>query len=201
MQIAFVRIPKNASRSIKRTKLFICGRHETIEQMQSKYVFDLSFCVCRNPYARLVSAYTNGRRQFEQKKYPYFLQFCKYPTFKDFCLDSQNPFLHNIVTRMGHDDKPKAHVRHVHYIPQYEWIEPKVDYILRMERLKEDWENFLEDVGLDFVSLGHINKTKHDPWEEYYDDDTAEIVYEYYKKDFIKFKYRKNSWRNNGESI
>lgn len=196
MNIAFVRIPKNASRSIKGTNLFICGRHEPLSLMRSKYNFDLSFCVSRNPYSRFISAYCQGCSFLEEKKYPRFKEFGKYPTFKHFCLDEKNPFLYGKVGRLGKEDGiVKAIVTHVHFLPQVDWIDNSIDYILRLESLNVEWEKFLKTIKMRYVPLKTINRSIHSHWKHYYDKECAEAVYNYYKKDFLRFHYRKDSWR------
>jgi len=199
VKIAFVRIPKNASRSIKATNLFICGRHETIAQMKELYEFDKSFCVCRNPYSRFVSAYHNGHTQWSGRKWPYFDQFKHYETFDSFCRNRKNPFLHGRVTRMGKNYEAKSHVRHPHFIPQYQWVTINdklvVNNILRMEKLVYWWNKLLRDYKIEHVPLEKINASHHDDWKDYYDESLAKVVFQYYKRDFIMFGYSKDSWR------
>jgi len=99
---------------------------------------------------------------------------------------------------MGHDHKPKQRSKHVHFIPQHQWVAVRdkieVDYVLRMETLEPDWEEFLLDIEIPHVDLDPINQSSHIEWQEYYTDQMAEVVYNYYWKDFIIFKYPKFSW-------
>ena len=71
----------------------------------------------------------------------------------------------------------------------------------KMENLKKDFSNFLKDVNLPNVSLGHLGisgrvKTRDDKvenkkieYKEYYDDETRQIVAERYAKDIEFFGY------------
>ncbi len=199
MNIAFVRIPKNASRSIKQTNLFICDDHNTILDMKDKHDFETSFCVCRNPYSRLVSAYTNGRRQFCKRKWPYFIQFKRYIDFESFVKDRSNLFLFSIVTRMGKDHKPKAHIPHIHFYSQCHWVVVDkciaVSTYIHLENLENEWKDLLERYKIPFQSLKLINQSKHDQWKSYYTEEIADIVYKIYREDFQMFKYSKDSWR------
>lgn len=61
------------------------------------------------------------------------------------------------------------------------------NYIGKFENLEEDW-NFLQD-KFSLGDLPHKNATPKDDWRDYYDIETAKLVYKIYKKDFEAFGY------------
>ena len=90
---------------------------------------------------------------------------------------------------------------HPHFLPQCYWIKNSkgkkdVDKILKFENLNQDWKDFLEYCNLDFIPLPQRNKSKHGDWRSYYTSMEANIVYEIYKEDFYKLKYRKDSYKS-----
>ena len=78
---------------------------------------------------------------------------------------------------------------------------------IRMEFLLDDLNklSFIkEEKSEEFKKLLddniQVNKYRSDiftkPWQEYYDEELAECVYNSLKKDFNLFGYDKNSWKN-----
>jgi len=206
MDNIFVRIPKNASRSIKYTGLFGYGNHETISQMLQRAKRNIfTFCVCRNPYDRLLSAYKNGKDFCSHKQFPYFVEFDKYNSFEEFCHDEKNPFLYKYVIQSNRNDIPAKRVQHIHFLSQSHWVvvddKIMVNRVLQYEHLDVQWKQLLIDLDLDHVDLPKHNKSDHLNWTKYYTSRIANIVYNYYEEDFIRFGYNRDSWRRDGKSI
>jgi hypothetical protein len=201
--IHFIRIPKTASRAIKETELFECKRHVSVQYLQKKYrdtwQDDTSFCVVRNPYDRLVSCYFCGQKFYKNRQYPFFSEFERYDSFREFCLDKKNPFLYGKVHRARRRKKNKK-IIHPHFRTQCYWIlnnkkEIGVDYVLRYENLEEDWQDFLVDQNMNVVPLKVVNKSRHKPYYKYYDRELANIVYKAYEPDFLRLNYSFESYK------
>jgi len=180
----FVHIPKNASSSIhSRLKNNTDDIHSHItfleilsdndaELIESYY----SFAVTRNPYDRFVSA-------FEQE-------------------DS-----HDRTNNISFEDFVK-HINNIddlsiYFKPQYKFITIKslilVDDIIKFENLNDEWLKISKKINsnslfnlkktLDVINANPIKINKS--WKDYYTEETKEIVYNLYKKDFELFKYDK----------
>lgn len=197
MNIAFVRIPKTASRSIKDTGLFICGGHQTLSKMREQYSFDKSFCVSRNPYDRMVSIYKQGRRYLSKRKWPYFIEFSDYSSFKEFCHEGIEYFITNDVASYQ-EGMVINRGKHPHFFPQSYWTDDTIDRILRFETIQEGWESLLDEWSIPFIELPHNNASNPFDYKDFYTEEIASIVYDKYKCDFERFKYNKESWRRNG---
>jgi hypothetical protein len=140
------------------------------------------FAFVRNPWDRLVSAFfylnqggMNGSDRRDMRKYlkKYrgdFKAFVKEAVAEGWALDQ------------------------LHLKPQYEWIcdddgSLLTDYTGRFETLRADLEEISAITGIPFQPLEHRNKSKHKPYQDYYTNETREIVEKAYKKDIELFDY------------
>ena len=64
-----------------------------------------------------------------------------------------------------------------------------VDVVGRFERLQQDFDAVCDRVGLDRAVLPHANKTDHDPYWKYYDEESKQIVAELFSRDIAHFTY------------
>ena len=181
----FVHIPKNAGTSIetffkKDTYTFderMFNRHDTIKEIRWKlecndkfkkskeYNKWKKFAIVRNPYDRMVSWYFfyNIKNLTRHADNTSFYSWVKNPT--KFNLFEETKYL------------LKQH---------YTWIDDTVT-ILKYENLNEELNNFFNKE----IELPIINKTNHKQYLEYYNQESLDVVYEKYKKDFKKFNYKK----------
>ena len=184
----FVHIPKNAGTSIKiffgmegSKDIFPVSQHDTIEDIKekipNKYKEYKKFTIVRNPYGRMISWFfylkkktnpTNfitgevNKEQLEFKQNIDFKQWVK-SNFKYFNIYSRDLLM-----------------------PQYNWVDESV-VILKFENLKEELEKFFKYK----IDIPHNNATNHEKYTNYYDQESLNIVYDKYKKDFEKFNYEK----------
>jgi len=72
-----------------------------------------------------------------------------------------------------------------------EWIPEDINFIGRFENYVEDMKTVLElsGISIDDVNIPHTNKTSHNNYREYYDEDTKNMVGEMYKDDIVRFGY------------
>ena len=185
----FVHIPKTAGIAIGHAVYGRhTGNHTTFAEYQlafskSECASFFSFTFVRNPWDRLLSAYTfmkaggrnDGDRAWSEKHLSSFLSF--------------NEFVQKWVT---HDNVHKG----IHFKPQFEFItlpgsdQIRVDFVGRYEQLQEDWENLsrhLKTKG----ELKPINQTagKTRDYRDMYTTETKEIVANVYAKDIALFGY------------
>lgn len=133
----------------------------------------LTICCVRNPYDKLISAYS-----FTRKHELWRIYTPTEPTFKEFA--------ENYCKRKEDNNFSHAH-------SQTRWItfEGKIraDVILRFEHLEEDFSKLNQDYGTDY-KLPHLNKTEHKNFKEYYDKELSNLVFKSYKEDFENFGYQ-----------
>ena len=131
------------------------------------------------------------KRWFDCKyKYARFIK--EIDNFKDFVLSLKDKFS-DIVK-----NKEKNHLYVSHYLPQYLFTHNYrkiqiVDEIYKLENIEEDWIKICEKLNIDkelIKSEKNASTFKYD-YNEYYDDELRNIVYELYKDDFEIFNYDK----------
>lgn len=64
-----------------------------------------------------------------------------------------------------------------------------VDYIIEYKNLTKEFENMFKYLNLDPPKLPIINKSNHKNYQEYYDEESKNFVYELFKKDINYFGY------------
>ena len=107
-----------------------------------------------------------------------------------------------ILDAMGSEDFPafvrwmvtlhpcSSYSRRSIYCPQTTWLQHiPMSLWLRFEHLNEDFKAAPFSDGLE---LPVINSSTHAPWQEYYDNETTALVYEWAKGDFEAFGYEPN---------
>lgn len=179
-QATFIHIPKTGGVSISRWLVSNAsgshlskghgGKHAEQRQIQ-KYMdqknidMGFTFCVVRNPWDRLVSAYHyyNGK----SKKHKIDVSFEKF-VYGEWKNAKCNPW--------GCATKPM----HVYY--------DDIDYILRFENLNGDFKKIQEFFGKS-VPLQKHNSSQHKDFRSYYDSQMVDYVAQECAKDIELYGY------------
>jgi len=74
------------------------------------------------------------------------------------------------------------------YSNQYEFTKG-CDFVGRLENLQEDFDTACNHIGIESKKLPFKNRTSHDHYSKYYNDETRQIVKEKYFKDLDYFGY------------
>ena len=123
-------------------------------------------CNARNPYGRVYSIFKN---------------------FYDLIKDKSKEGFRKYLT----EDLPRGQTTKM--VTQPKWDKP-FDYVIRLEHMKDDLMKlpFILDVLTESqVEAMSSHGKEIDSWEEFYDDDMKEIVYEYTKHQFKSWGYEK----------
>jgi hypothetical protein len=171
-QILFLDIPKTSGDSIttwldSNSNMVLgnfAGQHPSLSDMASLINRPcMSFAVVRNPWDRAVSGY------FHIKSILGFV-------------GSFQEFLTNIKNGNYKVGTPNI------FQSQMDWITSPVDHIIKYENLNQEFIKIQEYVGSN-EPLPVENTTEHNAYQDYYNDETIQLVREISEKDILEFRY------------
>ena len=184
-RVIFIHIPKNAGTSIEQTLFKEKVGHKTIFQFQtySQHCFDqyFKFCVVRNPYDRLVSAFhflkSGGKNESDKKWAEAHLH--QYADFKSF------------VDHLNDGHFAQRILQWQHFRPQFYYVidlnnKLNIDHIMKYETLHESIIPVLNYLNAPQISLQHSNQSSHQTWQDYYSLKMKQVVYKLFERDFKK---------------
>lgn len=191
----FIHLPKNAGTSITNWLVenvngeVVKRKHDSFDLCKQRYpnrIINFSYAVVRNPWDRLVSAYFYNRKFYERK----------YSNIDDLILKKSNS---KVLTKLNYIKESKNivekdfnyFVKQLKYLP-VEHLQTEmckgVKYILTYENLQKDFEVLQNYYNID-TPLPINNKSNHKQYQQYYNNDTIDIVYNYYRDDIKKWNY------------
>jgi len=171
----FVHVPKTGGKSM--SKLVGGGCHRTAAELIPRAPGGFfSWGFVRNPYARLLSAYS----RMTQVRPPH-LYIAEGESFA------------KLVHRLPRDMRQLT-LRWPHWRPQTYFLCDEsglvlVDFVGRFEHFKRDWEIVCTRIGIDPRLLRLINSSLHVQWQHAYTDDMLAVVNDVYASDFATFGY------------
>ncbi len=126
------------------------------------------FTIVRNPFDRTVSAF------FYLKKHGIIPK-------KSFSRFIKDDFSRDGVSINGHF--------HMQFPSAFYDGGQYVDFIAKLENIRKDWQTVAAKIKCSHV-LPHKNRTRHNHYKHYYDEDTIRIVSEVYAEDLKYFGYK-----------
>ena len=174
----FIHIPKNAGTSIE--TLFANdsfriqpNKHADIFEIKKKFKNSYNnykkFTIIRNPYDKMVSWYFYLKRNLGKNyKVIEFNEWIKDPS------------------KFWHTDDPISFLD-----PQHTWIDETVS-IIKYENLNKELNKFFKEK----IDLPVTNKSNHEYYLNYYNEESLNIIYDRYKEDFKKYNYKLNTNKN-----
>ncbi len=189
-QAIFIHVPKTAGTSMHQAFGTIrrhapLSRYAAYDPVRTARYF--KFCFVRNPWDRLLSAYSYVRgceadpASQDGRWSRTNLASCR--NFDDFVHVLTNPVVRFRL------------MSYQHFLPQYLWITVpgnpalQIDHIGRFETLDADFSMIAERLGLD-TSLRRLKVSQHRPYQDSYNPKTREIVGRLFARDISTFGYR-----------
>jgi len=188
-KIAVFCVPKAANTSIKIAILEALGKSPERPHSKGRFKYAgkrkilelndwFSFTVVRNPYDRVISLWSDKCRDIQHK------------IFKDRDIGPFEKFEDFVKALCEIDDFD------IHWVSQYDLLvadgQIAPGMVCKYERLHQDWvmiRHICKGYGLDLPALPKENTTDHEAWESYYTDETRQMIYALYEKDFEIFGY------------
>ena len=181
----FIHLPKNAGSSVTKVLANYIGvDREQLRPQEYKFIYSRDipkildgkqddyyiFTVTRNPWERVVS-YFHYLQQIRQPPHnlPKNVKFINWVKARGF---------RTLQTQMSQlsDDFPCN-------------VSTHINYVARLERLSDDWPKICEGMGIS-CEMMHDKKSKHKHYSDYYNDETKDIVYKFYKDDVDCLGYK-----------
>jgi hypothetical protein len=140
------------------------------------------FSIVRNPYSRMVSMFHYNQRPFES-----FAHFCRafHRDYRDIYVGRRSCECADIY----------CHVLPMHEYTHVDGVQV-VACVIKQEHLKalvaSDWEDsgVPDDIVRALDGIPHANRrSRKDAWQHYYTQETMDIVYDMYARDFELFGY------------
>ena len=178
----FIHIPKNAGTSVLRwigeTYLKFHDYkscHYSASKMAELHPdAKMSFAIVRNPWDRMVSMYRYAIERSDLTNQRYNKKITnKEPTFEEFVKEFRS-----YESIYWYDPST----------PQSAWLDARVDYILRYERLDSDFK-IIQDLVGNHEPLGRYNTTHRVHYTHYYNDQLINMVGDYFSEDVDRFEY------------
>lgn len=182
----YVHIPKTGGVSVAKALFGNYGAGHVPITMHRRIFGDalfeqyFKFTFVRNPWDRVVSAYTflrKGGMDREDKAFAarHIAPYADFDQFVRCWLSAESAR------------------RSLHFRPQSDWLCLRdgtlgVDYIGRFERLAEDFKVVCEQLGIQ-ANLAHHNASQRHDYRQYYTGETAAIVGEVYQRDIALLDY------------
>jgi hypothetical protein len=194
----FVHVPKTAGVSILSSVNEGGGMwdnvmgHTPISEIRKRHrkEYDeyFKFAFVRNPWDRIVSAFhflTNGGRgnEEDQKRQKYLIKNYN-GDFKKFIKSLPlKKYLVKLNTFYS-----------LHFLEQTYWLCDErgnidVDFVGKFENLKDDFKRVCKCGGIKSAELSRHNKSTHNHYTKYYDEEMINIISELYEKDISLFGY------------
>ncbi len=146
------------------------SKHSPLSQYQSVMEPDIfnalfKFAVIRNPWDMLVSFYFSPHGGVQEWNRDGFLNLVKnIPTMRYF-------------------------ITGLHSRPQQR-LDSDTDFLMRFERLDQDFKFVCEKIGIPHVQLPHRNKSERAHYSNYYDEELKEVVRNKFREEIAFGEYR-----------
>jgi len=177
----FIHINKTAGTSIGNAIGLPIKHHQTAREViarigKDKWNKAYKFTLVRNPWDKVVSHYEYRRKRNKTEMASRDIEFAEW--VRKTYGHEKDPFYYN---------NPKA------FQPQVEWLRDdegkiSVDFIGKFETINEDFNKIKNVIGIE-TELPHLNASKRASYQSYYDDETREIVAEWFREDIEVFGY------------
>lgn len=157
------------------------------------------FCVVRNPYARLFSAWAEKIRELSPRFRPIVQDILDWDPRSAECVSvSFSSFLHYLISSASKQVQNDAH-----FLPMSKLLLPDLinyTHILRLEEFPDEFGAVIARIAPEanaqtLLANHRVNTSLPLVWQDAYDKETAEAAREIAGDDFRVFGYDADSWR------
>ena len=152
-------------------------QHLTSSQIKTEVGTDVfnsyyKFSIIRNPWEKAVSQFIYMKKRKGLRR---FIGMNKWSSFKKYL---------NLISKK----------EHAQWMKQVDFVYDEngmimVDKIIRFENIEEEFQLMRQHLGIPYIKLPHVNKSKRKHYTKYYNKSTIQIVSDLYKEDIEAFNY------------
>jgi hypothetical protein len=178
----FIHINKTGGTSIAKAIGLPSKRHLTVKEVisiigEDEFNKAFVFTVVRNPWDKVVSHYEYRVKTNQTKMADRHISFKQW-----------------VKQTYGKERNPLYYNNPLMFAPQSDWLKDRegvirVAHIIKFESLAEDFREIAKTLGI-HADLHHLNWTKREPYKNYYDSETIQIVSDWFEEDIRRFGYR-----------
>jgi hypothetical protein len=183
-KVLFIHIPKSGGTSIASA---IIGKPSGHPYLYEYYLANKNytntfykFCVVRNPYDRLVSAYAHISKRECNIEFKVLFKKLNINSFDDLILNLDNPKTYQKIINTI------VHFRSQHELIYHKTV--KMDDIFRFEEFDLIEEQLHKKIKNE-INLKKLNTSPRKDYREYYNEYSISVVENIYKKDLEMFNY------------
>lgn len=183
--VAFFKMPKTGGSSVdlaldNRCVILPHGpddKTDVVRKYRESHRHAFVFCFLRNPFDRLLSAYSY---HVGDSRYKHAVDFEDRKKYIEPYRDFRDFVVHGVGSGLVVEQR--------HVKPQHSWITDDgkllVDWMGHTEALQEDFDEVCRLIGIDTRRLGVENQSNHQDYRCVYDEEMADIVARTFAMDF-----------------
>jgi hypothetical protein len=178
--VIFIHINKTAGTSIGKVLGLREKQHLTVQEVRNRvgvknWNNSYTIAFVRNPWDRMVSYYRYRVKTPQKGTHKIEIDFKEW------------------IIKVFQDRDPRYYDYPKMFMPQVDWLKDEfgdieIDFIGRFETIEKDFKELCKELDVQ-LELPHLNKTKQVPYQKYYDEETRQIVAEYFAEDIETFGY------------
>jgi len=215
-KVIFISVPKCAASTMN----IILVKHNNIEFVKRHWHYSIEslskflnsegenladyfkFCISRNPYDRLVSAFSyNFDRIKNSEDYHWDSYREQYLIMEQFIdpkskIESFRKFIPSPEFELMFNENKTP----IHFRPQVDFVtirgDLKMDYVGRFEDLDSTFKFLEKEINIKTTKV-HKNRSNHEHYKNFYNKQCKDVAARLYHEDFVAFDYHKFNF--NGE--